>query len=181
MPSTLVALRSTSAPISTARSAAVVSVVKNGFPVPAREDDHASLLEVADGAPRDERLRDLLHRDRGLHPAVDAELLDGVAQRQRVDHRREHAHVVGGDPVDAVLGGFGAAHDVAAADDDRHLHAALDDVRQLLGDVAGGAVVDAVPGGAEQRLAAELEDDPSEDGPAPVARRVPRSRQAPRW
>jgi len=27
-----------------------------------------------------------------------------------------------------MLGGFGAAHDVPATDDDRHLHAALDDV-----------------------------------------------------
>ena len=35
MPSTLVALRITSAPISIARSAAAVSVVKYGFPVPA--------------------------------------------------------------------------------------------------------------------------------------------------
>src|SRR6266542_3203375 len=35
MPSTLVAFRMTSAPISTARSAPAVSVVKNGLPVPA--------------------------------------------------------------------------------------------------------------------------------------------------
>ena len=35
MPSTLVAFRMTSAPISTARRAAAVSVVKNGLPVPA--------------------------------------------------------------------------------------------------------------------------------------------------
>jgi len=41
---------------------------------------------------------------------------------------RQHSHVVGGDPVDPMLGGFGAAHDVPATDDDRHLHAALDDV-----------------------------------------------------
>ena len=71
-----------------------------------RENHQPALLQVANSASRDERLCHLRHRYRALQPARDAELLDGVAQCQRVDDRREHAHVVGGDAVDAVLRGF---------------------------------------------------------------------------
>ena len=85
------------------------------------EDHHAALLEVADGAPPDERLGHLADVDRGLHPGVDAALLQRVLQRQGVDHRRQHAHVVAGDAVDAAVAGGDAADDVAAADDDRDL------------------------------------------------------------
>jgi hypothetical protein len=49
MPSTFVALRIAWAPISTARSAAVVSVVKYGLPVPARL---CALRQTLDGSAR---------------------------------------------------------------------------------------------------------------------------------
>ena len=71
-PSTLVAFSSTSAPISTARSAAAVSVVKYGLPVPATKIVDAALLEVAHGAAADVRLGDLVHRDRAHDPRRDA-------------------------------------------------------------------------------------------------------------
>src|SRR5262245_39835144 len=141
MPSTLVAFRITSALISIARSAAAVSVLKYGLPVPAPntttrpfsrwrlarrrvngsatarrrrtvahvrlacagpEAHHATLLEVADGAPPDERLGHGAHLDRGDDAGVDALLLDGILQRQRVDHGGEHPHVVGGRAVHAA-------------------------------------------------------------------------------
>ena len=53
------------------------------------------------------------------------EPLERVLQRQRVDDRGEHAHVVGLGAVHAGTGAGHAAPDVAAADDDRDvdLHA----------------------------------------------------------
>ena len=69
-------MRIASAPISSARSAAAVSVVKKGFPVPSRKDDHAPLLEMTDGPAPDVRLRDLADGDGREHARVDAALLE---------------------------------------------------------------------------------------------------------
>ena len=87
------------------------------------EDHDAALLEVPDRAARDVGLGDLAHRDRGLHPGLDALLLQEVLERQAVHDGAEHAHVVGAGPVHAALLELGAAEEVAAADDDRDLDA----------------------------------------------------------
>ena len=92
-----------------------------------REDHDAALLEVAHRAAADVRLGDLGDRDRRLHADVDAELLERVLERQRVEHGREHPHVVGGRAVHARGRARHAAVDVARADDDRDLDAALVD------------------------------------------------------
>ena len=113
----------TSALISIARSAAAVSVLKYGIAGAGAEDDDAALLEVADGAAPDERLGDGAHLDRRDDARDHALLLERVLQRQRVDDRREHAHVVGGGAVHAARAGRDAAEDVAAADDDGRLDA----------------------------------------------------------
>ena len=57
------------------------------------------------------------------------EALQGVLQGQAVEDGGEHAHVVGGGLLDDLAAGaeLAAAQDVAAADDDGQLHAALDD------------------------------------------------------
>ncbi len=59
---------------------------------------------------------------------IDAELLERILQGQRVDHRRQHAHVVGGGAVHAAGAARDAAEDVAAADDERELAAERVDV-----------------------------------------------------
>ena len=48
-------------------------------------------------------------------------LLERVLERQRIQHRRDHAHVVGGGAVHALAAGGESAPDVAAADDDGDL------------------------------------------------------------
>src|SRR5207237_3850561 len=98
------------------------------------EDDDAALLHVPDRAPRDVRLGDLSHRDRGLHPRLDAFLLQEVLQPQAVDDRAEHAHVVRTRAVDTALREQCAAKHVAATDDDCDLHATAYDVGDLTGD-----------------------------------------------
>jgi hypothetical protein len=96
------------------------------------------------------------HGDRRLHAGVDAGLLEQVLQRQAVHDGAEHAHVVGAGPVHAALGDLGAAEEVAAADDDRDLHAAVDDVAHLPGDVGDDVEVEADRAAAEH-LAGQLQ------------------------
>ena len=57
--------------------------------------------------------------------------LQARLQRQPVDDRRQHAHVVGGRALHATRAGRLAAPDVAAADDDGDLDAERDDLRHL--------------------------------------------------
>jgi hypothetical protein len=94
-----------SASISTARSAAAVSVVKYGFPVPAA----------------DERLTDDVHADGGHEPRDHSLVLEGALECKGVDDGPEHPHVVPGDLVDAAPGVRHAPEDVARADDDADL------------------------------------------------------------
>ena len=162
MPLTLVAFSSRSAPISIARSEAAVSVVKNGLPVPAAKMTQRPFLEVPHGAAADVVLADFLDADGGHDARVAAERFERVLQREAVHDGREHAHVVGGDAVHAGPREARAAEDVAAADDDGDLDVAGHDVPDLAGDALQDGRVDAVVGGAEQRLAADLEQDPLE-------------------
>ena len=97
-------------------------MVKNGLPVPGREDHDPALLEVADRAAADVGLGDLGDLDRRHHAGVGTRLLERVLERQRVEHRGQHPHVVGGGPVHAGRRALEAAVDVAGADHDRDLH-----------------------------------------------------------
>ncbi len=123
------------------------------------EEDDAALLEVADGAQRDERLGDLGHGDRGLDPGRLPDGFEGVLEGEGVDDRREHAHVVGAGPVHPSGRAAHAPPDVAAADDDRELDAELAArVGNLLGDALDNRGVDAVAGrGVGERLTRELQ------------------------
>ena len=89
----------------------------------------------------------------------DALLLERVLQRQRVDHRRQHAHVVGGRAVHAARAGGDAAEDVAAADDDGGLDAHALDFGDVLGDLRRDGRIDAVGLLAHQGFAGEFEED----------------------
>ena len=91
--------------------------------MPAREDDEAALLHVADGAAANVRLGELLISIAVMHARRHARTLERVLQRERVDDRREHAHVVALRAIHAFAGALEAAEDVAAADDDAELHA----------------------------------------------------------
>ena len=125
----------------------------------AREDHDAPLLEVADGAAPDVRLGHLLHRDGRLHPGRQAELLERVLDRQGVQHRRDHAHVVGRRAVHADGHPLEAAEDVARAHHDGDIDAALVRLVDLARDGRDAHRVDAVGLVAHERLARELQDD----------------------
>ena len=135
-----------------------------GVAGPGGEDDDAALFQVPDGAPADVRLGQLLHLDRALHAREDAQLLQRVLQRQRIDDRRQHAHVIGAGAIHSLGAGGNPAEDVSAPDDDADLDAHLDDVAHLLGDLLQRLRGDPVLRLAHQRLAAELQEDALESG-----------------
>ena len=116
-------------------------------------------LQVAAGAAADVRLGHAVGADGGHQPGVAAERLQRVLQGQAVDHRGQHAHVMGRGLVDArVAGGeLGPAEDVAAADDDGDLHAVLGGVVGLPGDVQHGVHGDAALAGMHETLAGNLQ------------------------
>ena len=147
--------------ISTARRAAAVSVVKYGIAGAGHEQRDPALLEVADGAPPDVRLGDLVHRDRGHDPGRDAGPLEGVLEGEAVHDRRQHADVVAGRPVHPARRRRQPAEDVAATDDDADLDAQAVDLGDLARDERADRRVDAVLAIAEQRLAGQLEQDPA--------------------
>lgn len=124
------------------------------------EDDHAAFFEVADGAAEDERFGDLVHRDGALDAGGDAELFETVHDRQAVDNRGQHAHVVAGRAVDAALGAIEAAEDIAAANHHADFHAQVVDFLHLLTGLLERRGVDGVAVlAAAKDFAAEFEDD----------------------
>ena len=127
------------------------------MPRAAREDDDTPFFEMSERLAHDERFRDGNHVERRLHAHVDALLLEHIGDRHAVHRRGQHAHVVGTGALDVALAVFHAAPEVAAADDDAHLHthvrALFDDVAHLGNDVEVEAEVLV----ARQRLAADLE------------------------
>ena len=121
------------ASISAARSAAAVSVVKNGLPVPAAKMTTRPFSRWRIGPAADVRLGDPRHLDRALHPGVLAGALERVLQRQRVHDRAEHADVVALGGVHARHRAGAAAPEVAAADDDGDVDAQVADGDDLDG------------------------------------------------
>ena len=112
---------------------------------------------MAHGAAADVGLCNLGHLDRGHRARRDAGPLERILQRQGVDHRCEHAHVVAGRPVESTLGRGQAPEDVPSPDDDRDLHAHLVHSLDLSRDGLDNFEVDAVVAAAAKRFTAQLE------------------------
>jgi hypothetical protein len=138
-----------------------------GIPGAARKNDDAALFQVTDGATLDVGLRQLFHLDGRLHARIDAGVLERTLERERVDHRGQHAHVVGSDAVDETVFRDGAAaDDIAAADDDADLGPHRLDVGNLLAERGKLREVDATPVLTGEDFTAELEQDSPEAGTA---------------
>jgi hypothetical protein len=91
--------------------------------------------------------------------AVRPGLVHGIGQRQRVHHRGQHAHVVGGGAVHADRTTRHAPEDIAAADDHRHFDAHAGHLGHLLHHAHDGGAVDAEGVVAHQRLTRQLEQN----------------------
>ena len=123
MPSTLVALRIASAPISMARRARRRIGGEVGIAGAGGKNDHAPLFEMADCPAANERFGDFLHFDRRLDAGEDAPFFERILQRQRIDDRGQHPHVIAADTVHSGGADGDAADDIAAADRCGHLDA----------------------------------------------------------
>lgn len=123
----------------------------------AREDHDAAFLQMPDGAPPDERLGHLIHFDGSLHACIDFLLLERILQRQRVDDRGQHTHVIGGNAVHVTRLVGHAAEKIAAADYDRDLHAQFVNVRQLGGDLVDASGIDTKALMGSQSFSGKLE------------------------
>src|SRR5437016_5625993 len=99
----------------------------------------------------------LMFPDRVRSKTVIGSLLS--LQSERVDHRREHAHVVGGRAVHAAGARRETAEDVAPADDDRDLDAERRDVAHLGGHPREHLRIDPVALAAGERFPRQLQDD----------------------
>ena len=123
------------------------------------EDHHASLLEVPDGAPPDVRLGNFADLERAQHARRHVDLLERVLDRQRVQHRSEHSHVVAGGTFDAHVGGLESAEDVTAADHQSQLATGRARAADLLGQPGNRFGVDAVILTAGERFPTQLEQN----------------------
>ena len=140
-----------------------MSVVKNGLPVPAAKMTTRPFSRCLHPATADVGLGDLGDADRGQDPRVRAEPFQRILERQAVEHRREHARIIGGCPVHALRRGRHPPVEVPAADDDRDLHSALAHLDDLPGDLLDPVQVETELLVAHQSLAGQLQQDPVED------------------
>ena len=75
---------------------------------------------------------------------------EGGGEGEAVDDRGAHAHLVAFHAVETFAGAAEAAEDVAAADDDAHLHAHFADFANLVGIFVETLGVDAVTLGTHE-------------------------------
>ncbi len=146
--------------ISTARSAAAVSVVKYGLPVPATKIATRPFSRWRIARRRMYGSATSFMAIAVITRVGHAGPLEGVLEGQAVHDRREHPDVVAGRAVHAAGRRGEAAEDVAAADDDPDLDAQRVDRARPGGDERAERRVDAVLAVAEQGLAGQLEQDP---------------------
>ncbi len=84
--------------------------------------------------------------------------LEDILQREGVDNGTQHAHVVRGDAVHALLPELRPTHDVAAADDEPDLGPHVDGVLDLVGKALNDLEVEPEAAIAGECLAGELHE-----------------------
>ena len=136
-----------------------MSVVKKGLPV---ADNHGvAFVHQFDGPKLGVDTRsDRSHRDGGQHPCLTPCILDGRLQGQRINHCREHPHLVAAHAVEALADTAHPAEDVTAADDDADLDAAVGYGFDLFGIGGQHLRVEAVALLSLERFAAQFEEYP---------------------
>ena len=122
-------------------------------------DHHFAAFEGFEGFPLRIELADGFHTDGGEHAVGHTLRTEGGGEGEAVDDRGAHAHLVAFHAVETFAGAAEAAEDVAAADDDAHLHAHFADLANLVGIFVETLGVDAVTLGTHEAFAAEFEEN----------------------
>jgi len=129
-------------------------------PRASRENHHRAFFQMPYRPSPNVRLGHLTNLDGAHHSDGDPSLLEGVLERQGVDDRGEHAHVVALRAVHACASTLEAAKDVPTPNDDADLHSAALNLAELLGDLLERLHLNAEAAlFATQRLTAQLEND----------------------
>ena len=130
--------------------------------MPAAKIIDAALFEMAHGAAADIRLAQRLHLDRRQHSRDDADVLERILQRERVDHRRQHAHLVGGRAIHPARLVVAAADVVAGADYHRELHAERGNFLDFERDLGQRVEIESRALRGRERLAGQFQQDAAE-------------------
>ncbi len=119
-------------------------------------------LQMADGPAANEGLRDRLHADGRHEPGLAIETFQCILQGQAVENGRQHAHVMSGAFLDdgAAGGELSPAQNIAAADHDGKLHAAIKHPLGLLGNIDGFVNGYAALAGRTESLPRQLQYNP---------------------
>jgi hypothetical protein len=117
----------------------------------------------------DEILADLVDADRRHDPGRHIIALQRALQGQGVHDRRQHAHVVAGHPVHAVLCEPGPAEYVPAPDHDGYFNTQLTRLSDFLGQTLEHGRIDAILGLAHEGLAGEFQQYAPEGRPGFVS------------
>ena len=123
----------------------------------AAEDDDVAVLEVLDGILEEDLFGHPLDGEGSEHLGLDAALFKHALQRHRVDDGGEHAHVVALPTVETLVGAADTAEDVAAADDDAHLHALLHSRLDFTGIMVHRRIADTVTVFGHQRFTTQFQ------------------------
>ena len=130
---------------------------EKGIARAAGDQGHTAALQDLDGLVAHVILGHRLHRRGRKDLRLDALLLDEHRQGEGVDHRREHAHLVAVDAVEALSGALQAAEDVAAAVDDGNLQPGLRGRCDFLRRLAEAVRIESLSGRSAEGFAAEFE------------------------
>src|SRR5439155_5855958 len=122
--------------------------------------DHGLVfLEMTERPPPDIWLGQLLHPDRGHHARFDSLALENILERERVDHRAQHAHVVGADSLHSHLGELAASYDVAASDHETDRGPQLYDVDDFVTQTIHRVEIESKSLVTGERFAREFDED----------------------
>ena len=94
----------------------------------------------------------------------DVVLFERILQRQGIDDRGDHAHVIGGRSVHAARARRQAAENVAAADHDGSLHAQTLQLRDVFGNPRRDNGIHAICLVAHERFAGKFQENASVGG-----------------
>ena len=104
------------------------------------------------------------HVDRAQQARDDALLFERVLQREAVDHRGQHAHVVAGGAVDRKGFLARAAEDISSAHDNGHLNAQVADFLHFAGNAVNGFGVNAEALRTLKGFSGKFQNDASVNG-----------------